>query len=83
MSSSFLPFLQVQLTRFGLTTLLILGDIGTVLVVLLFSKQRKNACSMYLLNGAIMNNFLSRIQRSYFRLQFLLRRSNLALTRFL
>ena len=55
MSSSLLPFVQVQLIRIGLPTLLILGTIGNAFIILLFTKHRKNACSMYLLSGAVMN----------------------------
>jgi hypothetical protein len=72
MSSSLLPFVQVQLTRFGLPTVLILGNIGNGFIVLLFSKHRKNACSMYLLSGAVMNivyltyNILLSLYTSYY-----------------
>ena len=55
MSASLLPLVQVQLTRFGLPTLLVLGTIGNGFIIILFSKHRKNACSMYLLSGAVMN----------------------------
>ena len=55
-SPSLLPYVQTQLTRYGMTAILILGNIGNLLVALLFSKHRKNACSMYLLCTAVMNN---------------------------
>jgi hypothetical protein len=56
MSSSVLPVLQVQLNRYGLPVILILGNIGNIFIVLLFSKHRRNACSMYLKWAAVMNS---------------------------
>jgi hypothetical protein len=55
-SSSLLPLLQMQLTRYGMITILVLGNMGNAFVTLLFSRHHKNACSMYLLYAAVMNN---------------------------
>ena len=40
--SSLLPFLQTQLTRYGLTSILILVNIGNIFVAVLFGKHLKN-----------------------------------------
>ena len=55
-ASTLLPFVQVQLIRYGLSTILILGNIGNGFVAFLFGRHQKNACSMYLLSAAIMSN---------------------------
>ena len=55
-SSPSLLFLQIQLTRYGMTSILILGNIGNIFVACLFAKHHKNACSMYLLGSMTMNN---------------------------
>lgn len=55
-SSPLLLLVQTQLTRYGMTSILILGNIGNIFVAFLFSAHRKNACSMYLLGTVIMNN---------------------------
>lgn len=55
MSAAVLPFIQAQLTYYGGTTALVLGVIGNALVVLLFSKNHRNACSMCLMWASVMN----------------------------
>lgn len=39
-------------------TILVIRNIGNVFIVILFSRHRKNACSLYLLCAAVLN-FLS------------------------
>lgn len=56
MSSSILPYIQAQITRYGTSTLMILGNIGNILIIILFYRRRQNACSMYLLCAAMMSN---------------------------
>jgi hypothetical protein len=56
MSSSVLPLLQVQLNRYGLPLILILGNIGNVFITVLFSQRRRNSCSIYLWWAAVMNS---------------------------
>jgi hypothetical protein len=56
MSSSVLPLVQVQLNRYALPIILILGTIGNVFIVALFYKRRHHSCSMYLIWGAVMNS---------------------------
>jgi hypothetical protein len=55
MATSSLTFVQNQIVYYGTTTLLILGNIGNVCIVLIFSRNRRNACSMYLIAAAVMN----------------------------
>ena len=52
---SSLDIAQEALTRYGMTTYLVLGNIGLVLNILFFSQptHRRNPCSMYLLASTI------------------------------
>ncbi|CAF1230463.1 unnamed protein product [Adineta steineri] len=54
MSATILPFIQTQITRYGMSALIIFGNIGNILIVLLFYQRRKNSCAMYLLCAAIV-----------------------------
>ena len=56
MSSLTLSNIQTQLNLYGYPILLVLGNIGNALIVIRFSQQRQNACSLYLLCSAIMNS---------------------------
>jgi hypothetical protein len=56
MSSSIFSFLQLQVNRYIIPTIIILGDIGNILILILFSQRRKNSCSMYILLAAVMNS---------------------------
>jgi hypothetical protein len=56
MSSSILPFIQVQITRYGIYALMILCNIGNIFTVVLFYRRRQNACAMYLLCAATINS---------------------------
>jgi predicted permease len=55
MSTSILPIVQIQLTRYVMPIILIIGNIGNIFIVILFSRHRKNACSLYLICAAVMN----------------------------
>ena len=56
MSTSTLSTIQTQLNRYGYPILMVFGNIGNMFIVMCFSRQRSNACSIYLLNLAIMNS---------------------------
>jgi hypothetical protein len=56
MSSSIFSFLQLQVNRYVIPTIIIFGDIGNLFIVILFSRRRKNSCSMYILWAAVMNS---------------------------
>jgi hypothetical protein len=56
MSTSILVPIENQLIHYGYPICLILGTIGNFLIVILFSRRRDNACSIYLLTSAIMND---------------------------
>jgi hypothetical protein len=55
MSSTNLQTIQAQLNLYGYSLLMILGNAGNAFIVIIFSKQRQNACSIYLLSSAIVN----------------------------
>jgi len=50
---------QGYLTRYGMTTYLILGNFGNLFNIMIFCQlsHRKNSCSLYLLMASIMNIF--------------------------
>ncbi|CAF1482238.1 unnamed protein product [Adineta steineri] len=56
MSVTIFPFIQTQITRYGMSALMILGNIGNFLIIILFYQRRKNSCAMYLLCAAIINS---------------------------
>ncbi|CAF1447582.1 unnamed protein product, partial [Adineta steineri] len=58
MSSSSLALVQLQLDRYGLLTILILGNIGNVFIMFLFKNHWKNPCAMYLMSTALTNILL-------------------------
>jgi hypothetical protein len=55
MSSSTLTTIQTQLNNYGYPIFMILGNIGNVFIIRLFSQQRQNACSLYLISAAVVN----------------------------
>ncbi|CAF1194649.1 unnamed protein product [Adineta steineri] len=57
MSSPTLAIIQNQLNRYGNSIATILGDIGNIFIIIIFSQQHRNACSLYLVTAAICNNF--------------------------
>jgi hypothetical protein len=56
MSSATLTTIQTQLNFYGYPILMILGTIGNVFIVIIFSRQRKNPCAIYLMSSAIVNS---------------------------
>jgi hypothetical protein len=56
MSTSILSTIQTELNSYGYPICMILGNIGNVLIVIVFSRYRQNACSVYLICSAIMND---------------------------
>ncbi|CAF2571113.1 unnamed protein product [Rotaria sp. Silwood2] len=56
MSTSILPTIQSQLNFYGYPICLVLGNIGNIFIVIIFSQQRVNACSTYLISSAIANS---------------------------
>ncbi|CAF1182551.1 unnamed protein product [Adineta steineri] len=57
MSSPTLATIQNQLNRYGNSIATILGDIGNIFIIIIFSQQHRNACSLYLVTAAICNTF--------------------------
>jgi hypothetical protein len=56
MSSSTLTHIQNQIILYEYPIFLVLGNIGNVFIVVIFSRRRQNACSFYLISLAIMND---------------------------
>jgi hypothetical protein len=56
MSSAALTTIQTQLNFYGYPILMILGTIGNVFIVIIFSRQRQNPCAIYLMSLAIVNS---------------------------
>jgi hypothetical protein len=55
MSLSILTNIENVLTIYGYSIAMILGNIGNVFIVLIFSQQRQSACAIYLICAAIVN----------------------------
>jgi hypothetical protein len=51
-----LTTIQTQLNLYGYPIFLILGNIGNIFITILFGRQLKNACSIYLFSLAITND---------------------------
>jgi hypothetical protein len=64
MSTSILPIIQSKLILYGYPVLMILGDIGNLFIVIIFSKYRQNTCAIYLIALAILNSIF--LTFSYF-----------------
>jgi len=56
MSSSILSTIETELNLYVYATLLILGNIGNVFIVIVFSRQRRNPCIIYLISSAVVNS---------------------------
>ena len=56
MSLSIFSFLQLQVNRYIIPIIIILGNVGNILIVILFHRRRKSSCSMYILWAAVMNS---------------------------
>jgi hypothetical protein len=55
MSSLTLATIQTQLTVYGYSIFMILGNIGNTFIIILFHRNRQNPCSIYLSSSALMN----------------------------
>ena len=55
MFTSVLSTIQNQLNFYGYTIALVFGSIGSIFILILFNQQRHNACSIYLVNSAMIN----------------------------
>jgi hypothetical protein len=57
---SFLADIQQDLTRYGMSSYLILGNIGNLANIAIFCQKehRKNSCSLYLLTASFVNVFI-------------------------
>jgi hypothetical protein len=55
MASSVLVLLQLELIRYGMSTVFILGVIGNFFVIILFRRRRQNSCAIYLSGSALLN----------------------------
>jgi len=55
MSSSTLTTIENLLTVYGYSICMILGNIGNVFIIMIFSRQRQGACAIYLTCAAVMN----------------------------
>jgi ABC-type Fe3+-siderophore transport system permease subunit len=57
MSSSIFSLLQIDINYYVIPTITILGEIGNIFIVILFSRRRRqNSCATFLLWAAVMNN---------------------------
>jgi hypothetical protein len=56
MSTAILPIIQSKLILYGYPIFMILGDIGNLFIVIIFSKYRQNTCAIYLIALAILNS---------------------------
>ncbi|CAF0919452.1 unnamed protein product [Rotaria sordida] len=56
MSTSILSSIQNQLNFYGYLIPMVLGNVGNTFVVIIFTRHRTNACSIYLISSAIVNN---------------------------
>ena len=50
-----LATIQTQINHYGYPIVMVLGIISNLFILLLFSRQRHNACSIYLVNSAVTN----------------------------
>lgn len=57
---SFLAIIQQNLTRYGMSSYLTLGNIGNVVNIIIFCQKqhRRNSCSLYLLTASFINIFI-------------------------
>ena len=67
MSSSTLTTIQSQLNLYGHSIFMFVGNIGNLLIVMVFSQRRKTACSIYLISAGVVN-FIFLILNAYFRI---------------
>jgi hypothetical protein len=55
MASSLVTIIQADLILYGYSIGMLIGTIGNAFVIRILSRQRENACSIYLLSAAIVN----------------------------
>ena len=55
MSAFILTTIQTQMNYYGHLTMMVLGITGNLLILILFNRQRHNACSIYLVSSAVTN----------------------------
>jgi hypothetical protein len=55
MSSSTLTTIENVLTVYGYAITMILGNIGNLFIIIIFSRQRQSACAIYLIYSAVVN----------------------------
>ncbi len=56
MSASTLTIIQNYLNLYGYPLVITLSNIGNIFIMILFSRQQHNACSIYILSLAIIND---------------------------
>ncbi|CAF0947714.1 unnamed protein product [Adineta steineri] len=56
MSTAILATIQSQLNFYTYTIVMVLGNIGNIFIIILFARQRQNACSIYLISSTIINS---------------------------
>lgn len=67
MSVFLLPTIQARINYYSYPVLLTVGCIGNVFNLILFNRQRHNACSIYLINSSL-TNLLYLINNGFFRM---------------
>jgi len=55
MSSSTLTTIENELSLYGYSIFMALGNIGNVFIIIIFSRQHQTACSIYLMSSAVAN----------------------------
>jgi hypothetical protein len=55
MSASSLTTIQTQINLYAYPILMVLGSIGNIFILIVFNRQRQNACSIYLIHSTITN----------------------------
>ncbi|CAF1539885.1 unnamed protein product [Adineta steineri] len=67
MSSATLTAIQNQINIYGNAFLMVMGNIGNVLIIMIFSQQHKSACSFYIMSAAVVN-FIFLTINAYFQI---------------
>ncbi|CAF1270431.1 unnamed protein product [Adineta steineri] len=67
MSSATLTTIQNQINVYGNAFLMVMGNIGNVLIIMVFSQQHKSACSFYIMSAAVVN-FIFLTINAYFQI---------------
>ncbi|CAF4084993.1 unnamed protein product [Adineta steineri] len=56
MSTAILSTILNQLNYYTYTTIMVLGNIGNIFIIILFTRQRQIACSIYIISSTIINS---------------------------